>query len=143
MLRMTLPALRRASSRRARCPSWRAPMVGTSPMVRPAARSELVQERSCVGVVSSFKAVLPARVHTVAHLSGIGSHRLAHLVAKLSVVLEKLRGELLVQAEHVVQHQNLTVALGSRADADSGNGQDLRDPACQRRGNQLENDGTC
>ncbi len=58
-----------------------------------------------------------ARTHVVDIFAG----RAIYFLTKLGVAFHKRRGELVEQAEHVVAHQNLSVAVGARADADGGN----------------------
>src|SRR6476659_2982202 len=85
-------------------------MVGTSAILRPASRWDLVHSRSCAGEVSSFKAVLPRGILSISHLSSVGADGVAHRLPKLGVVLEKFGRELLVQAQHVMQRPDLPVA---------------------------------
>src|SRR5436190_23546556 len=101
-------------------------MVGTRAMRCPASRCTRIQERRSVTVVStvgSLKAVLLGRILALADLAGVGPHRVPHRVAQLGVMLEELRGELLVEAEHIVQHQNLAITLRTSTDPDCGDGQ--------------------
>src|SRR4029450_2282732 len=109
MLMITASARRRASSTSARCPSWRYPIVGTSPTLRSAACCDLVQARSSGLEVISFKAVFLGGVFPLPYVGRVRSHCFPHRLAQLPVVLEELGRELLVEAEHVVEDQHLSV----------------------------------
>src|SRR4051794_35729234 len=142
MLSTTASVRRLASSTRARWPSWRYPIVGTRPMRRPASCWPPLQPRISAMVVSSVKAVLLPRILSVPHLRGKGPHRVPHGLSQLAVVLEKLGGKLFVESEHVVQHQNLAVAVRSSANANGRDGQRLGDLGRYGSGNELENHST-
>ena len=47
------------------------------------------------------------------------------------------------QTEQVVQHENLTVAVGSGADADGGNAQLIGDSRREFAGHRLQHHGEC
>ena len=60
-------------------------------------------------------------------------------------VLHEARHFARINAQHVVQHQHLTVALRARADANGWNAQGVGDARSERRGNHLEHQhrGAC
>ena len=88
---------------------------------------------SCIGPPALVETVFGTRIATVAHVVGIEARRRADLVGELREPPEELRVERLVEAEHVVQDEDLSVARRARADADGGNREGLGDPLGQRR----------
>ena len=72
--------------------------------------------------------------------SAIGLHGASIAVAELSVFLDEFR-HARRQAEHVLEHQDLPVALGRGADADGRDRDALGDPRGERLGQRLEHDG--
>src|SRR5439155_15499266 len=76
---------------------------------RPAARGRSFRKR-----------VFGPRIAPLAHLGRVQLHRLAYVLGERGVALHELGTEPVVQAEHVVQHEHLAVARGTRADTDRG-----------------------
>src|SRR2546428_4868920 len=155
MLITTAPARPRAASTKRRCPSCRYPIVGTRPTRRPAARSARTHRRRSGMVLSSImpfgwkgsagrdslEAVLGAGIPPVPHLGGVAADRGPDGLAQSGIPLEKLGIESLVEAEHVVQHEDLSVTAGTGPDPDGRDGERGRDPPRERRREQLQHDG--
>src|ERR1700734_3619168 len=81
-----------------------------------------------------------AGIRTVSHLGRILRRRANGFLAQIGEALEESRVKVRY-AEHVVSHQHLAVARGSRTDADRWDRQLARDSGGDRLGNQLEYDG--
>src|SRR5688500_6306329 len=154
MLTTTKSAAFRAVSISRRCPSCRAPIVGTNAMRLPRARAAattfrtsgiLVRTstvpRSAPRAPARSEAVVvirePARANIVAELA----HCPAHLFRQVAIAPDELRREPVVEAEQVRQHQDLAIAIDPCPDADGGNGKRLGHPGRERRGYELEHDG--
>src|ERR1041384_2078791 len=114
MLITTSSQSSRARSTRRRCPSCNAPIVGTKPTRRPLARAARDHARTSVGVVSSImvrlETVVFVGIAPRAHVLAERRHGLLDLTRKRRVLLHELRMESVVQTQHVVQHEHLSVA---------------------------------
>src|SRR6476469_6820494 len=120
---MTTSATRFASSTSVRWPSCSAPMVGTNEMLFPLARRSATTCRisEILPTACISEAVFRVRVGAVAHIARPRADRRADVGSHLGVALEEFRLKGVVEAEHVGQHQHLTVTLWTGADANGRN----------------------
>src|SRR6266481_3795644 len=136
MLITTSSQSSRARSTRRRWPSWSAPIVGTKPTRRPVARAARDQARTSVGVVSSImvrlEAVVFVGIAPRAYVLAERRHGLLDFARERRVLLHKLRMEPIIQPQHVVQHEDLSVARGPCPDPDRRNRQRFRDLGRER-----------
>src|SRR5688572_7214910 len=109
-------------------------------MRAPSARAFPIASRHSAIVVTTFTlvAVLGIRVRAGPHLVAVPLNCLAHGSGKVSVFLEELRLEAVIQAEEVGQYQYLPIAMGSRADSNRRNADRLGDALREIRRDQLE-----
>src|ERR1041384_239865 len=98
-------------------------MVGTRPTRRPSARWMARQDRraemslmSSIAGERSVKAVLGRRVLSLPNLVGVRLCGPANRAAQRGEALEEARAERLVEAEHIVQHQHLAIAIDAGPD---------------------------
>ena len=74
------------------------------------------------GYWSLLKAVLSAGVFAFPYLFGKTADRLAHRITEAGVVLQEPGSKLLVESQHVVEDEYLTVTAGSGTDANGWDG---------------------
>jgi len=83
-------------------------------------------------------AVLWSRIRAGLDLGHVAAHRVERLRSQIGELLEKPRVEIPGEAQHVVQHENLSVAARSGADANRGDRQLACDALGDRLRDQLE-----
>src|SRR5688572_10230454 len=130
ILTMTLSQCCFAKRTRLKWPSWRQPMVGTSPTRWP----DFFQASECCCISLGFSKIcigfLLERVLFV--WEGAGLHFLLKLLngvsyggANIRKTLYELRFEVGVHAQNILAHQNLAVAIRARANSNGRNFQSL------------------
>src|SRR5574337_2147976 len=72
------------------------------------------------------------------HVLSVAAYRIADDPGKIGVPLCKPRGEAIKEPKQIVQHQDLTVAVGPGADSDGGYRQSVGDDPSERTGNSEE-----
>src|SRR5579883_2621723 len=115
-------------------------MVGTKPMRAPARRQAAIRARNASArvTVSMSERVLGGGKRAAAHRLGVGADRLEHGAAAGEKVLAEFRTLAGGDAEHVVEHQHLAVAIRAGADADGRNRELRTDAPGERRRHALE-----
>src|SRR5579871_2095132 len=116
----------RQARTRSRWPSWRAPIVGTKPMLFLAVR----HLRDCCwktwGSARTFMGSGAGVEFAAADFLGVTLDGFLDLVVKMEVSLGVLGMEVRQKAHHVVEHLHLPVAMRPGANADRG---DFQGPA--------------
>ena len=70
----------------------------------------------------SFERMFRRRKFALFHFADKFFHRAEHGLFYIGVALDEFRHEIIEQAEHVMDHQHLTVAVHAGADADGRDG---------------------
>src|SRR6185436_907833 len=111
-------------------------------MLCPLARRSATTCRisSIVSTCCILEAVFGVGVRAVANVARPGANRISNLLRHLGVALQKLWRESVVEAEHVGQHQHLTVASRAGPDSDRRDADRPCDSLRYRGGHQLEHD---
>src|SRR2546422_4514624 len=89
-------------------------------------------------LISLAERMLRSRVAALAHLRREYPCGLPHIFRQRRVLLDELGGELIIQAQHVVEHEYLSVARGPGANADRRDRERLRDLRRERCGHELQ-----
>src|SRR5690554_1359835 len=118
MLATTVSACLRASCISAMWPSCRLPMVGTKTM--PPASRRAARQASMVSRIRISVAVRFGREQAFAHFVHVAGDGFLDAGRAVHVVLDEARRLAGEDAEHVVEHQHLAVAVRAGADADGG-----------------------
>src|SRR5690348_1320225 len=113
----------RASASKRRCPAWSAPMVGTKPMLlsfcrlgcRRFRRSAIDSTTSVIHHALRFRALRMEM--TGSHVFGERASRFRHGLPQWRVAMRERRS-VIGQAEQVVTHQHLSVAIRPGPDSD-------------------------
>src|SRR5512143_3680186 len=129
-------------------------MVGTSPtrspralQAREKARGSSVRRRTCIVVLCAeapgliggeVEGLLLGGEPAAENVLAEPGERLAHLLAEVAVGPDEPRQGTVVETEHVVEDQHLSVAVGTGANADREDARALRDGLGHFAGDALE-----